>query len=73
MSNTELLTIEALCEKLHVCRNTAYHLLATKRIVGFKVGRSWRISADAVETFIANHLNNEKEDDHNEQNRNGRE
>lgn len=61
MSNSNLLTIEALCERLHVCRNTAYRLLAAQVIPAFKVGRSWRIPADSVEDFIAKQLNNEKE------------
>ena len=63
--NKELLTIEKLCEKLQVCRNIAYRLLATQQISGFKVGRSWRIPADRVEAFITNQLNKEKEDNQN--------
>lgn len=67
MSNSNLLTIETLCERLHVSRNTAYRLLAAQMIPALKVGRSWRIPADSVEDFIANQLNNEKEDNQNVQ------
>lgn len=62
MSNSNLLTIEALCEKLHVSRNTAYRLLAAQVIPAFKVGRAWRIPSDSVEDFISNQLKNQKED-----------
>ena len=65
MSNSNLLTIDALCEKLHVCRNTAYRLLAAQVIPAFKVGRAWRIPADSVEAFVANQLKNQKEGTHN--------
>ena len=65
MSNSNLLTIEALCERLHVCRNTAYRLLAAQIIPAFKVGKAWRIPADSVEAFIANQLKNQKEDNKN--------
>ena len=64
----DLLTIEALCEKLHVSRNTAYRLLATQVIPAFKVGRSWRIPAQNVAAFIDNQLNDKKEGSHNVQN-----
>ena len=60
-SNPDLLTIEALCEKLHVSRNTAYRLLNAQIIPAFKVGRSWRIPAENVAAFIANQINNKKE------------
>ena len=65
--NKELLTIEDLCEKLHVCRNIAYRLLATQKISGFKVGRSWRIPAERIEAFIVNQLKKEKEENQNVQ------
>ena len=62
MSNSNLLTIEALCEKLHVSRNTAYRLLNAQIIPAFKVGRSWRIPAENVAAFIANQINDKKEE-----------
>lgn len=65
MINSNLLTIEALCERLHVCRNTAYRLLAAQVIPAFKVGKAWRIPADSVEAFIANQLKNQKEGNQN--------
>lgn len=70
--NKDLLTVEAMCEKLKVSRNTAYHLLATQKVRGFKVGRSWRIPLGSVEAFIADQINVEEEKS-NEAERNGRE
>ena len=70
--NKELLTIEAMCEKLKVSRNTAYQLLSRQKVRGFKVGRSWRIPVDNVEKFIADQIN-EEEEKNNEGERNGRE
>ena len=70
MSNSNLLTIEALCEKLHVSRNTAYRLLAAQIIPAFKVGRAWRIPVSSVEEFIADQIN-AKEERSNEDKRNG--
>ena len=60
----ELLTIAALCDRLHVSRNTAYRLLAAQVIPAFKVGRSWRIPAQNVADYITNQLNDKKEDTH---------
>ena len=68
MSNSNLLTIEALCEKLHVSRNTAYRLLAAQIIPAFKVGRAWRIPAQNVADYITNQLKDKKEDTHHVQN-----
>ena len=61
IGNKELLTVEAMCRKLQVSRNTAYHLLATQKVRGFKVGRSWRIPIGSVEEFIADQINEEEE------------
>ena len=62
--NSQLLTITALCDRLHVSRNTAYRLLATQVIPAFKVGRSWRIPVSSMEEFIADQLNDKKEENH---------
>ena len=59
----ELLTVEELCAKLQVSRNTAYHLLAKQKVRGFKVGRSWRIPLGSVEEFIAEQIDAEEEKD----------
>lgn len=47
---TELLTIEQLCERLFISPTTAYKLLQSGEIKGFKVG-TWKIPA--MKPFIS--------------------
>lgn len=37
---------------LHIGKNSVYELLNSGQLVGFRVGRSWRITADALEDFM---------------------
>ena len=60
MNNLNLLTIEELCEKLQVSKNTAYNLLNSKKIKGLKVGRNWRVLQDSIEEYIAEQMNKTK-------------
>ena len=60
MINLNLLTIEELCEKLQVSKNTAYNLLNSKKIKGLKVGRNWRVLQDSIEEYIAEQMNKNK-------------
>ena len=48
----DLISIDELCTILSIGRNAAYHLLNTKQIKAFKIGRVWKISRVAVEEFI---------------------
>lgn len=48
----DLISIDELCTLLSIGRNAAYHLLNTKQIKAFKIGRVWKISRVAVEEFI---------------------
>lgn len=48
----DLISIDELCDILSIGRNAAYHLLNTKQIKAFKIGRIWKISKIAVEEFI---------------------
>ena len=61
---SKLLTVEELMERLKVSRNTTYQLLATKKIEGFKVGRTWRIPTSSVELFIVEQINAKEEKHH---------
>ena len=47
-----LLTVEELCELLKIGRNTAYELLNTGKLKGFRNGRTWRIAKQAVVDYI---------------------
>lgn len=39
-------------EILGIGKNTVYDLLNSGELKGFRIGRSWRITADALETFM---------------------
>ena len=54
MEKIELLTIEQLCQILQIGKNTAYKLLHTGEIKGFRVGRSWKIPRDSVIEYVSN-------------------
>lgn len=47
-----VLTAAEAMDILGVGKNTMYRLLKTKKLHGFRIGRSWRISMDAIEDFI---------------------
>lgn len=40
---------------LRVGKNTAYGLLNSGKLKGFRVGRSWRITGEALEEFMSTH------------------
>ena len=48
------LTPQDIMDILNIGKNTAYTLLNSGRRRGFRVGRSWRIAAEALEEFILN-------------------
>ena len=52
----DLLTVETLCKKLQVSENTAYLLLKTGQLKGFKVGRMWRIPQSSLDSYVVNQL-----------------
>lgn len=48
----DIITVEDLCDILHIGYNAAYDLLNSGQIKAFKIGRIWKISKAAVEDFI---------------------
>ena len=48
---TELLTIEQLCERLFISPTTAYKLLQSGEIKAFKIG-TWKIPVKSVREYI---------------------
>lgn len=52
----DLLTVETLCQKLQVSENTAYQLLKSGQLKGFKVGRMWRIPQSSLDSYVVNKL-----------------
>ena len=53
---SDLMTVDDLCEKLQVSRNTVYQLLESGEIEGFKVGRNWRIPNNSISSYILNQI-----------------
>lgn len=52
MSYPDLLTINDICCILKISRNTAYNLLSSKQLEGFKVGRIWKIPTENLRNYI---------------------
>ena len=48
----ELLTIDELCKTLNIGKCTAYKLVHTNQIRGFKLGHSWKIPTFAVNQYV---------------------
>lgn len=49
--NLKLISIEELCQTLQICKNTAYRLLKSGQLKGFRIGRLWRIPFDEVKQY----------------------
>ena len=47
-----LMTVFELAEYLGIGRNTAYELLRTQTIQGFRIGRTWKVSKETVDMYI---------------------
>lgn len=50
-SGEQLLTLEQLCEQLFISPTTAYKLLQSGEIKGFKIG-TWKIPVQSVQDYI---------------------
>ena len=66
MTNDDFLSVSDLSKKLKISRNTCYHLLLEKKILGFKVGRSWRIPQSNLNSYITIQSENYKGEDKND-------
>ena len=47
-----VLTAAEVMDILGVGKNTIYRLLNTKKLCGVRIGRSWRITKEALENFF---------------------
>ena len=47
-----VMTVPELAEYLGIGRNSAYELLRTKTIRGFRIGKVWKVSKDAVDGSV---------------------
>lgn len=48
----EILTVTEVMELLYIGKNTAYRLLNSGEIQGFRIGRTWKIPRDALTKYI---------------------
>lgn len=55
---SEILTLEDVCEILNIGKNTAYRLLATNELSGFKIGHIWKIPRTNLEAYISQYCQN---------------
>ena len=53
LESCAVLTPAEVMEVLVIGKNSVYTLLNSGKLRGFRIGRSWRISAEALEEFIA--------------------
>lgn len=49
-----ILTPRDIMDILGIGKNAAYSLLNSGQLRGFRVGRSWRVTAEALEEFMEN-------------------
>ena len=47
-----LMTVLVLAEYLGIGKNAAYELLRTQAIQGFRIGKTWKVSKEAVDLYI---------------------
>lgn len=47
-----ILTPLEVMDILGIGKNTVYNLLTSGQLKGFRIGKSWRITGDAVEEFL---------------------
>ncbi len=48
----EIITIDEMCDILHVGKNMAYTILNSGKIKAFRIGRVWKIPRGAVYEYI---------------------
>jgi len=56
----EFLTVSDLCELLYIGENTAYALLNSGELEGFRIGRNWRIPRTSIEQFVLKRRSSQK-------------
>lgn len=48
----DLITVEELCDILHIGKNAAYKLLASGKLKCFRMSRTWKIPRESVTIYI---------------------
>ena len=49
---SDLLTTEEICETLNISPSTVYNLFRSREIAGFKCGKGWLTTRDALVAYI---------------------
>jgi excisionase family DNA binding protein len=52
-SDHDILTINDLCDLLHVHQSTVYRLIKKGKIPSFRIGSDWRFRRDQIERWVA--------------------
>jgi excisionase family DNA binding protein len=58
----EIFSLEQVAKKLNVSERTVIRQIQAGKLVGFKVGRSWRFRAEALDKYIEGQEATAKED-----------
>lgn len=48
----DIMTISDVMEALHIGKNRVYTLLASGELIGFKMGRPWKIPKESVIDYV---------------------
>lgn len=51
-TNNEIMTVKELSEYLKIAEKTAYRLVSSKKVPGFKIGGSWRFRKSEIDAWI---------------------
>ena len=54
-----MLTVKEVAEKYNIKENTILNAIRTNKLIAKKVGKSYRITSDAIETYLGLSDNNE--------------
>ena len=48
----DILTLDEVCEALHIGKNAVYELLKTRKLKSFKCGKCYKVPKKCVEKFV---------------------
>lgn len=54
--DSDMITIDELCEILLIGKNTAYKLLNSNKLPAFKIGRIWKIPRSSIDVYIQSQI-----------------
>lgn len=57
INENPIISLEDACEQLQIGKSGLYHLLRTKQLKAFKIGRNWKIPSTSINEYIQNQCN----------------